>query len=443
MSDLPEAPPLGGPVQVPPELAPAVPGTADAAPVPSSERFESIDVVRGFALLGILAINIINFGLPEIAQSNPAAVGGFEGANFVAWFVCHLLFEEKMFTLFSMLFGAGLVLMTGRAEARGQGSAKLFYRRAGFLLLIGLLHGYFLWEGDILFFYAVCGMAIYPLRRKSPGILLILGGLALLTATLLSVGIALLLGWIRRHLDVTGFGLPGMETPEKIAEQIRLRSEGSYWQIFQARALQTGVMQTAGLLLSLFWLSAGRMLIGIALMKRGVFSAERSRPFYVWLLLAGYGLGLPLVALGAYEQIRHRFDFVYYLGAGRAYNDFGSLFVALGHAAALILVYKAGALRWLTGRLAAVGRMALTNYLAQTVLCTTLFYGYGLGLYGMLDRVQLFGVVAAIWALQLVYSPIWLRYFRFGPAEWLWRSLTYWRAQPLLRGVPASGWAPS
>jgi uncharacterized protein len=188
---------------------------------------------------------------------------------------------------------------------------------------------------------------------------------------------------------------------------------------------------------SFLWSVSGRMLIGMGLMKLGVFSAGRSRRYYWVLMLLGYGLGLPLVAFGGYQLIRRHFDVVYLFGTGLAYNSLGSIPVALGHVAVLLLVYKAGLLTGLTRRLAAVGRMALSNYLMQSILCTTLFYGYGLGLYGTLDRVQLLGVVVGVWLLQLWYSPLWLRHFRYGPVEWLWRSLTYGGLQPLRVLEPA------
>jgi uncharacterized protein len=187
----------------------------------------------------------------------------------------------------------------------------------------------------------------------------------------------------------------------------------------------------------MLWDALGRMLIGISLVKLGVFSAERSRRFYLMMMVAGYGVGLPVVALGGYQAIQHQFDVIYLFSGGMRYNDFGSIPVALGHVGALILLYTSGALAWLTRRLAAVGRMALSNYLMHTLICTTLFYGYGFGLFGKLDRVQLLGVVLAIWAIQLWLSPIWLKYFRFGPAEWLWRTLTYGKAQPMRVGGAA------
>ncbi len=172
------------------------------------------------------------------------------------------------------------------------------------------------------------------------------------------------------------------------------------------------------------------MLIGMGLMQLGVFAAARTFRFYAVLTLCGYSLGLPLVGYGIYDQIHTDFDPVHQLLVGGHFNYIGSLFVALGHAGLVMLICKAGLLSWLTARLAAVGRMALSNYLMQSLICTTLFEGWGLGLFGKLDRFQLLGVVVSIWLVQLLVSPLWLRSFRFGPMEWLWRSLTYWKRHP-------------
>jgi uncharacterized protein len=198
------------------------------------------------------------------------------------------------------------------------------------------------------------------------------------------------------------------------------------------RAKELLIGQTVGFLLGGFWLAGGRMLIGMGLMKLGVFSGQRPRSFYIGLMLLGYGIGLPLVAYDAYELIRTNFGIGFQIHGGIFLNFFGSVLVALGHVGALMLIYKAGLLTWLTSRLAAVGRMALTNYLTHSIVCTTLFYGYGFGLFGTINRTGLAAIVLAIWTFQLIVSPIWLKYFRFGPAEWLWRSLTYWRLQPML-----------
>jgi uncharacterized protein len=175
------------------------------------------------------------------------------------------------------------------------------------------------------------------------------------------------------------------------------------------------------------------MLLGAALMKLGIFTAARPAAFYLRMALISYAIGLPLVTLAVYLQLHTNFDVVVLFGRTFIINAFASIFVSLGHVALLLWIYKHQWLPSITTRLAAVGRMALTNYLMHSVLCTILFYPYGFGLFGLLDKFQLFGVVLAIWILQLWYSPLWLRHFRFGPAEWLWRSLSYGRRQPLLQ----------
>jgi uncharacterized protein len=172
------------------------------------------------------------------------------------------------------------------------------------------------------------------------------------------------------------------------------------------------------------------MLIGMALLKLGVFSGARRRRFYVALMLAGYTAGLLINGYTAYRTLESHFEPINMWWNVATY-DAGRLAMALGHIGLLIVIFQAGQLRWLTSRLAAVGQMALTNYLMQSLICTTLFYGYGFGLYGKLERYQLYYVVLGVWTFQLLVSPIWLHHFRFGPMEWLWRSLTYLTWQPL------------
>jgi uncharacterized protein len=178
------------------------------------------------------------------------------------------------------------------------------------------------------------------------------------------------------------------------------------------------------------------MLLGMALMKLDVFSAHRSWRFYRLLATISYGVGIPITLFGMGQLYINDYSMMQ-ATFGSIVFQLGMVPMALGHAAAIMMVCKAGVARRLTSRLAAVGRMALTNYLMQSLLATTLFYGYGGNLFGSVDRVGLWCIVLVIWALQLAISPLWLQHFRFGPAEWLWRSLTYWRLQPLRRPVVA------
>jgi uncharacterized protein len=433
-----------------PTPAPTMPGLL--GPVAPDQRITAIDMLRGVALLGILVVNIDAFALPGTIVGNPSGAGGFTGIHLLEWKFQYLLFYQKMMAIFSALFGAGLVLMYQRAEASARKLGGVYYRRILWLLLFGLAHAYLLWFGDILFYYAMCGLLLYLFRRWKPRNLIIVS----ITFLLLGIGIPAAGGAFNAQLRGAALRIekaqaqgqeitPGeqrivdqwhqleaMFNPdrEEINREIQ-EYRGSYGEILKARIPQVVTMQTQGFLFMIFWRVMGIMLLGMALLKLGVFSAKRTQRFYTLCILIGYGVGLPLAYIGMHELQAHDFDFIYWLRIGSHYNYVGSLFVAAGHLGVVMTVYKMGLLRGLTSRLAAVGRMALSNYLFHTVVFTTIFYGYGFGLFGKIDRFWLLLTVFGMWITQLVISPIWLRYFRFGPAEWLWRSLTYWRRQPM------------
>jgi uncharacterized protein len=437
-------------------------------PVSAGERFFAVDALRGCALLGILAMNIVGFGWPFAAYENPLRGGGFEGLNRGIWFFNHMVFDAKMMTLFSMLFGAGLVLLDQRAETRGARIRGVYYRRILWLLVIGLIHAYLIWSGDILVFYAECGLLLYFFRNLRPKTLIILGVSATLILVPLILGIAAGLDYMKAATARVEAQIKAGEKPTKLDQQLHdtwtkhLRAEimptleeqekswnkelaayrGGYLGIVTHRAREVLMSQIFFFLFGGAFFGLSRMFLGMGLMKLGVFSAQRSPKFYAWMVGLGYGIGFPLMVLDALEMIRHRFSTDYELHGGVFYNLFGSLIVALGHVGLVMLIVQTGALTWLTQRLAAVGRMALTNYLTHSIVCTTLFYGYGFGRFGLIDRAGLVAIVLAIWVFQLLFSPIWLKYFRFGPAEWIWRSLTYWRIQPTrVESKPALGMA--
>ena len=434
------------------------------APVEVPARLDAVDMLRGVALLGILAMNIVSFAWPNQVYSTPTAAPGYTWADLAFWIGNHVVFEEKMMTIFSMLFGAGLVLMSERAESRGASLLKVYYRRIGILLLIGLIHAYLIWDGDILVAYACCGLFLYPFRRRSAATLIVLGVLLLSMAvpawlvgrrmvayceeTTRRVDAKIAAGETpsRREKRVHDFWADARKevgsTPEGFEKAIRVH-RGDYAGIVVARAGELFVEHTVGFALALWWMVGGRMLLGMGLMKLGVFSAARSPTFYRRLALIGYGLGLPLIVADIAISWHYHFftedALGYFTGGWWLPREASSPLVALGHVAVVMLLYQAGVLPRLARRLAAVGRMALTNYLLTSIVCTTLFYGYGFGLFGRLHRPDLFGVVLLIWAFQLGVSLPWLARFRFGPAEWAWRSLTYGRAQPFLIRPKATG----
>ena len=428
---------------------------SDNAPVRSQDRISSLDVIRGAALLGILLMNIVGFGLP-FAYDNPRYAGGADGINFVVWQVTFLFFEGTMRGLFSILFGAGVVLMTSRAEARDPSVAvaDIYYRRNLWLIAFGLVNSWLLlFTGDILYVYGIVGLFLFAFRHVRPRNLIILGVLVLATTGMkdiywnmqeanakaaavaaqaeLDAG-STLSDEQQEAIDDWQARLDDSVVPPERIEAMVAAKKGNYFENIAYNAERIIERQGAELYMFTFADAAGMMLIGMALLKLGVLRAERSARFYLTMMAVGYGVGL---AVNVYEMnLLVAANFGY-----EAYTQFymtmelGRLPITLGHVGTVMLVCRQGWLTGLTRRLAAVGQMALTNYISQTIICSTFFFGVGFAMFNELQRYELYYVVFAIWAFQLIVSPIWLKYFRFGPLEWLWRSLTYQQRQPMRR----------
>lgn len=465
------------------------PAPIGPAPVGASERLATLDAVRGVALLGILVMNIMTFGWPGGAEMNPSIpyyepaelaaeeAGGpsaplrrgpaFGRLDMAQWAIARVLVEDKMRGLFTMLFGAGLVLFASRAEARGRRPFWLFFRRIVVLAIIGAIHGYLIWDGDILFLYATVGLFSYPFRSLSPGRLMTLGTALFLFSVAAVVTFGVGLGWVQAGMPVGSLGVtqagalePLQEIREELAQdddfanafkdnprentkEIELFRSTDYVGQMVNRAQQTFGMQIFSVLgLGFLFLSGWLSLMGMGLMKAGFFQGGWTDREYWRVMVAGYLVGLPLAIWGTALYFRFENDLAGWIVGPFTVQLLAVPALVLAHASAIILLVKSGRVRWLTDRLAAVGQMALTNYLMQSVLATAIFYGYGLGWFGMLSRVQLMGVVAGIWLFQLLLSPVWLTWFRFGPAEWLWRTFTYLQWQPLERPDHATRLVP-
>jgi uncharacterized protein len=403
-------------------------------PVTDKERIASIDVLRGFALLGILPMNIQYFSMISAAYWNPTAYGDLHGANFWVWLLSHVLADEKFMTIFSMLFGAGILLMTSHVEAAGKPSAALHYRRMGWLILFGVAHAYLLWSGDILFTYGMCGLLVYLCRKFRPRTLLVLGVLtiAVASASMTAYGVWSK-HWSPSEVQQAREQL-WMPTPAMTAKEIAAY-RGNWTAQMSFRVPDSLQMETAFFVGFTFWRAAGLMLVGMALFKLGVFSARQPSSFYWKMIAVGLLVGIPVTLYGTYRDSAGGWDFRYSFFYGMQFNYWASLLVSLGWVGVVMLASRTTALLRLTRRLAAVGRMAFTNYIMHTVICTTIFYGHGFGLFGRVPRVGQFAIVLAIWAIQLIVSPIWLRHFFFGPLEWFWRSLTYLQWEPFHRRV--------
>ena len=394
-----------------------------AGPTPPSERIVSLDVLRGVAVLGILVINVRVFSMPEQTLLNPTIYGDFTGANYYAWLVGHVFAQGTFITLFSALFGAGIVLFIESKERKGQPAMPLHYRRTAWLIAIGMVHAYLLWYGDILVAYGFCALVLVFCRDWTPAGQATAGLLLLLVPSSLEM----LAGFIGGAEAIASQWTPAAAT---IAAEVSAYQGGWLGQL-DHRVPAAFERQTTGFIGGSFWQVGGVILLGMALYKWGVLTGERSIRLYRGLIGVGVvGVGVVLAGVWYIEANDWGADAALFW---RQFNYWGALLVAGGYIG-VIVSYT----RWrpdgaVTRTFAAVGRTAFTNYLLQTVVATTVFYGHGLGLFGTVSRVEALGFVVAVWIGQVVCSVLWLRAFRFGPVEWLWRTLTYGERQPIRR----------
>ncbi len=410
---------------------------SSSGPVLGAERIASLDVLRGVAVLGILVINIQVFSMIGAAFRHPHAYGPLEGVEYAAWLVPHVLCGGRFMTIFAMLFGAGIVLMAERRRATGLGSAGLHYRRMGVLIVIGMLHAYLFWYGDILYAYAMAGLIAYLLHKLRPSILIGIGVVLFVFASWMAIREGLALAALPE--DELRPIAAGWTPTEEMIEHENARHRVGWFGQLGYRAQVSFYIQWFLFPIRGMWLTLAVICFGMATYKLGILSAARSRAFYTGMIAVALLVGVPLSLLGVYLNHRAEWAFEFSRFQGTQFNIFAALPVAGGWIGAVMLLCGTERGRRLLAPLAAVGRMALTNYLMQTVICTLIFYGHGFGLYGRLDRVEQLGVVLAIWVLQLVVSPWWMKRFRFGPAEWFWRSASYLKLQGVRPASSARG----
>jgi uncharacterized protein len=394
------------------------------SPVSQSERIISLDLLRGVAVLGILIMNIQSFSMPSAAYINPTAYGDLSGLNKWVWIISHLLASGKFMGLFSILFGAGVLLFTSRADLKGLNSAVLHYRRMAWLLIFGLMHAYLLWMGDILVSYSLCGMLVFLFRKKRPQVLLRIAFVFFVVPLLLDSLFAFSMSYwpeesVRSTMESWS---PGIEI---IQHQLEIYRSAWLTQM-ELRIPQAIFMQTGLFFMGTFWRVMALMLLGMALFKWEVLSCGRSFRFYTKMAVIGLIVGYLLSGTGVFLNFTYQWTMEFSLFLGAQFNYVGSVAVALGYIGVVMLISKSTSYTVLNEAFSAVGRMAFTNYILMTLIGTLIFYGHGLGLYGSVERKFQIVLVLAIWILILIISPLWLRHFRFGPLERLWRALTYW-----------------
>ncbi len=403
-------------------------------PIRSSKRIQSLDLLRGIAILGILVMNIQSYSMPGAAYLNPMAYGDLTGANWWVWVLSHTFADSKFISIFSILYGAGIVLVTDRVARKGGSPARIHYSRTLWLLVIGLLHAHLIWYGDILVAYAICALIAYLFRKKKPLTLMIVGIITVSVHTMLFLWFGSTIEyWPEESL---AGALEGWAPSQQVISEEIAMVTGSLGEQISHNSAMAVMMETMVFLVIFFWRAGGLMLVGMALYKWGVLSASRSKAFYVRGALIGALIGLPLIIYGLVMHFETGWTMAYSQYAGSQYNYWGSLFLCYSYISIIMLLAKSSILQSLQTRLAAVGQMALTNYLMQSIICVFLFYGIGLSWFGELERWQQFLVVLGIWLLQILWSKPWLSRFRFGPFEWLWRSLTYRKKQEMKKTQP-------
>lgn len=400
------------------------------APVSGKDRFESLDLLRGLAVLGILMVNAPTFFIYWGAFEYPPAHMDVTGANADAWRLMTVFFEQKFITIFSALFGAGIMLIVGDAE---DASRKLHYRRMTWLLVFGLIHGFLFWFGDILTAYALIGMLAVLFRRMAPVKLLLWGAGLIVLTNLIMVVNELSMAQSPMMLEPSAFGVVPDE--DTLAMWVNAYQSG-FWPSRIFNAIGNLIAQLSSII---FFgpRVLGVMLIGMALYKTGFLLARWSVGLYAGLAVVCLGAGLPALWFATAPVVQSGFAHETLWITGST-NAFASLVVAFGYASLAMLIAKLDWLKLVRLPFSAAGRMAFTNYLTQTFVMVALATGIvGEARFGALERSEIVTIVLMVWAAQLVISPLWLSVFRFGPFEWLWRCLSYGKFHPILKARSA------
>lgn len=375
------------------------------------QRILQLDFVRGIAVLGILLMNISGFGLPGAAYLNPAWHGTPSTSDFWTWAILDITTQVKFLSLFAILFGASLAMLIPRG-------GRFLFSRLGWLVVIGLMHSVFFWEGDILLDYGLIGLFVWRFiaQVEDNDRLLRTGIFLYFVGALVLIPYGLVAG------DNPGSSwLPGPSSLEY--EQFWKVQSGSEALLNRIDMLSSGIM---ALLSQYGWQLAGAMMAGAALLRNGWLTGERTSAVYrrqgIILILAGVAIQLP----GLLLQIHLQWAWPWAPFFLQIPRDLGAPLQGLGYVALLYSAWHSLSQQRWVGWISLVGRMALSNYLLQTLICTTLFYR--LGGFMQFDRLQLLAMVPAIWCVNLLFSHLWLRRFRQGPMEALWRQLTRFTA---------------
>jgi uncharacterized protein len=452
--------------------APLLPAKVRLGPVAEPERIAALDVLRGVAIFGIFMVNMQFFAMPMMDLFTPPVGDDAATGDLVSWAIVKALFEYKFISIFSLMFGMGMIVQMKRAEAKGRPFAPVYLRRLFVLMVVGLTHALLFWYGDILFAYSLVGLLVFAviLFRPSARVLLILAAVGILVSVSI-VGCFGALGAITGSAWHPGVAADAGTTavdPEAEPEaEVPVVVEGTSddrWERVQAaferikkkdfaawreieviaykespltlalivRAATFGIILTSMTLGGFMFRIISMFLLGAALMKLDFFSRGRRR-WHWWMCAVGLPVGLAgeLLALSLLATAGE--TITWSVAMADPIHQVSSLLLCLGYLGAVTLLVTSGAVPVLGGMFAAVGRLALTNYLLQTLVSTLLMYWWGFAWFADVSRPRQIALVLIIFAGQVLASILWLRIFSIGPFEWLWRSLTYLRPQRMLR----------
>ena len=411
---------------------------------PVTDRISTLDNVRGVAVMGILAMNIVAFAMPIGAYMNPMAYGSETSVDLAAYAFNFVLIDGKMRGLFSFLFGASMLLVIEKAEGKGQNSASVHYRRMLVLLLFGAIHFYFIWFGDILFGYAVIGMVAYFFRKMPPRMLIAVGATFIFVQFLIMAGFASSAQSLSAAAAQPGASAETLQSWKEMSTWVRVPTSAELAEQFGlALGPWSGMVQyqvTKHLWDPLIFAmtfgpeTLAYMLFGMAALKNGFFAGSWDEQSYIRVAVRGFLIAVPIYFVLVTLIFLDGFSPVGLFAISMAATVLVRPIMIVAVAALVIVLTDQGG--WLVDRIAAAGRAAFTNYLGTSILMTGLFNGWGLGLFGELSRVQLWLVVVAMWAIMLAWSKPWLARFQYGPLEWLWRSLSRGSLQPMRKTVP-------
>jgi uncharacterized protein len=406
----------------------------------TEQRHISLDAMRGFAVMGILAMNIIGFAMPEWAYVSPAAYGTGTLADQIAWAFSFIFIDGKMRGLFSLLFGASMMLIIDRTVTKGESAAQVHYRRMAWLAMFGLAHYFFIWAGDILFLYAIIGMIAFRFRNWSPA--------RLIKVALIIFAVGLAIWGIQfGGLQVFQYFATQPDASADTARQFRemMASTDLAFDIAPDLALHRGsyaaivmdkmdewstplmsVVQSIGETLPL-------MMIGMAMQKSGFLTGDWGAADYRRWAMRMLPVGLLLTLVLAVWMVAVDFDRIAVLAVFYFWGGVPRMMLTIGYAALLIMLIDRYRNHMMLARVAAAGRAAFSNYLGTSIVMTTIFYGYGFGLFGYVGRAGLWLFVLGAWAVMLLWSKPWLIKFHYGPLEYLWRSLARGKVQRMRR----------